>query len=248
LVACSGGSIIAYILGSLTASQQVSIGGNCYVTTYTTTNPTEGTEVFGTVTYTSCCPTPTPTPTPVPVGVGIISGTTHGSASASCLAGGFPTGTVYIANGDTLSDGDVLYTLPGLTSPFNGNSSYYRLYWNSTYYAATVSSFGIVSNLTNCSSINTPTPTPTPSPTPTETPSGYNYYNITRYNCPGCSINTTGLIGRVTSPTSLTNTYYYNNGDGYVYLVISGTGGTSYDVDLDGSASSGTNCSGTCGI
>ena len=92
-------------------------------------------------------------------------------------------------------------------------------------------------------------PTPTPTPTPTTTPIiTYNYYSITKYNCPGCTINTTGLFGRTTDPFTLTNGNYYNNGDGFVYLVNFGTAGPSYDVDLDGSASSGTNCPGTCSI
>ena len=99
---------------------------------------------------------------------------------------------------------------------------------------------------------NTPTQTGTPTPTPSSTPSGgggsYNYYSITKYNCPGCTINTTGLFGRTTNPTTLTNGHYYNNGDGFVYLVNFGTAGPIYDVDLDGSASSGTSCPGTCAI
>jgi len=99
---------------------------------------------------------------------------------------------------------------------------------------------------------NTPTHTPTPTPTPTPTGGGgggsYNYYNVTKYNCPGCTINTTDLIARTTNPVTLTNGNYYNNGDGFVYLVNYGTGGPSYTINLDGSASSGTNCVGTCGI
>jgi hypothetical protein len=95
----------------------------------------------------------------------------------------------------------------------------------------------------------TPTPTTTSTTTTTTTTtSAYNYYSITRYNCPGCTINTIGLFGRTTNPTSLTNGYYYNNGDGFVYLVNFSTAGPSFDVDLDGLFSSGTNCAGTCGI
>lgn len=103
----------------------------------------------------------------------------------------------------------------------------------------------------------TPTPTPTPTPTntpglsPTPTPTGgglYNYYSITRYNCFPCSLNTYDLIGRTTSPTTLTNGDYYNNGDGFVYRVESSTSGSGYDVNLDSSASAGTNCGLTCSI
>jgi hypothetical protein len=94
----------------------------------------------------------------------------------------------------------------------------------------------------------TPTPTPTGTPTPTPTSGSYNYYNVTRYTCPSCTSPVTDLIARTTSPTSLTNTHYYNNGDGYVYLVNSSVGGPSYTINLDGSASSGTNCVLTCAI
>jgi hypothetical protein len=99
----------------------------------------------------------------------------------------------------------------------------------------------------------TPTPTPTKTPTPTPTPSSgggglYNYYNITRYNCFPCSLNSYGLIGRTTSPTTLINGNYYNNGDGFVYLVVSSTVDVGYDVNLDSSASAGTNCGLTCSI
>ena len=109
----------------------------------------------------------------------------------------------------------------------------------------TISGSDLVNTNTDCKW--TPTPSPTPLP-PTATPLLYNYYSVTRYDCPSCTSPVTGLFARTTSPTSLTNGYYYNNGDGYVYLVNFGTAGPSYTIDLDGSASSGTNCSGTCGV
>ena len=110
-------------------------------------------------------------------------------------------------------------------------------------------STGTCTNYSDFTISGAPVPSPTPTPTPTSGPVvSYNYYSVTRYNCPSCNSPVTGLFARTTSPTSLTNTYYYNNGDGYVYLVNFGTAGPSYTIDLDGSASSGTNCSGTCGI
>ena len=94
----------------------------------------------------------------------------------------------------------------------------------------------------------TPTKTPTPTPTPTSGTT-YNYYNITRYTCPSCTSPTT-LIGRnsTSGGTLITGNYYNPSGDGYVYRIDSYNAGPSYDVDLDGSASAGTNCSGTCAI
>ena len=100
---------------------------------------------------------------------------------------------------------------------------------------------------------NTRTPTPTPTTTPTPTPSSgsgsYNYYEITRYTCPSCTSPVSGLVGRVTNPVTLVTGNYYNPfGDGYVYRVDGYNAGPSYDVNLDGSASAGTNCSLTCAI
>ena len=123
-------------------------------------------------------------------------------------------------------------------------------------YSAVVSGIPLPTPTPTPTKTTTPTPTPTPglSPTPTPTPTPtnasptYNYYSVTRYTCPSCTSPVTGLFARTTNPTTLTNGYYYNNGDGYVYLVNFGTAGPSYTIDLDGSASSGTNCSGTCGI
>ena len=238
LAACSGGSIIAYVLGSLTASQQVSIGGSCYVTTYTTTNPTLGSQVFGTVTYTSCCPTPTPTPTPAPVAIGIYTITTYGSASAACTAGSSVNSTIYIPNGTLLNNGDTVYTDAACTTNFNGNNQYYRILYYGNNYACQISGTGVVSNLVACSSL----PTPTPTPTPTATSTG-NFYNATRFNCPAGTGGATSLIVFTTS--SLTNGRYYGIGDGYAYRIDSGTGGPTYDVDITGACSSTTG-SGAC--
>ena len=92
----------------------------------------------------------------------------------------------------------------------------------------------------------TTTTTAGPTTTTTTLPSGYYYYAIDKFTCPGCSLNQSGLVGR--SSTLKTNGYYYNIGDGYAYRVNYSTGGTAFDVDLDGAASSGTNCVGTCNI
>lgn len=76
----------------------------------------------------------------------------------------------------------------------------------------------------------------------------YNYYDVTRFNCPTCSGATGGYIARNnTTGGILTNGYYYNNGDGYVYLVNSSVGGPSYTIDLDFSASD-IDCSTACSI
>jgi hypothetical protein len=72
------------------------------------------------------------------------------------------------------------------------------------------------------------------------------YYNLTRFNCPSCTSETSGFVG--ISTFAKTVGYYYNNGDGYVYRIDSSTTGPGFDVNLDGAASVGTNCVGTCGI
>jgi hypothetical protein len=171
LAACSGGTILGWIQGEYTQNQQVSIGGDCYVTTFTTISPTQGSLIIGTPTWEACCPTATPTPTPVPVGYGVYTGATFGNATLACADGNYPSVTLYIANGDTISNGDILYVQPGLTEPFNGNDNYYHIFKNSGRWAATISGGGYVSNLTDCNGLPpTPTPTPTITPTPTFIP------------------------------------------------------------------------------
>ncbi len=114
--------------------------------------------------------TPTPTPTPIYQGIAIYTGATFASAYSACQNGSSPNGTIYIGNGDTLSDNDILYTNTTLTTAFNGNSSFYRIFYNSTWYSATINGSGYVSNLILCSSVLVPTATPTPTNTNTPTP------------------------------------------------------------------------------
>jgi hypothetical protein len=71
------------------------------------------------------------------------------------------------------------------------------------------------------------------------------YYILRKYTCPGCSV-VEDLQGR--SSTFRVTGYYYNIGDGFVYLIQGSTSSTLYDVNLDGAATQGTDCSGTCAI
>jgi len=76
----------------------------------------------------------------------------------------------------------------------------------------------------------------------------YNYYDVTRFNCPTCSGATGGYVARNnTTGGILTNGYYYNNGDGYVYRIDGYNAGPSYTIDLDGSVSN-IDCSTACSI
>jgi hypothetical protein len=76
----------------------------------------------------------------------------------------------------------------------------------------------------------------------------YNFYYVDQYNCFPCSLAATGLYARTTASFTLIGGHYYNNGDGYVYYVNYSIGGPSYTVDLDLSATAGTNCGLTCAI
>ena len=90
--------------------------------------------------------------------------------------------------------------------------------------------------------------TSTTTTTTTPPPSSYNYYDVTRFNCPTCSGATGGYVARNnTTGGILTNGYYYNNGDGYVYRIDGYNAGPSYTIDLDGSASD-IDCSTACSI
>lgn len=169
LAGCSGGTLLGWIEGSYQGNLGVTINGTCYVTTYTTTNPTQGTLITGTKTWGSCCPTPDPTASLSLVAVGIYTGSTFGNSTAACNDTNYPNGTLYLPHGETLSNTDILYIDQTLFTQFTGNDQYYRLYYNNNFYAATISSMGYVSNLISCSSIPGPTPEPTNSPTPSVT-------------------------------------------------------------------------------
>jgi hypothetical protein len=125
-----------------------------------------GGSLVGETSCTPLTPTPTPTPTLPLVGVGIYTGSTFISSTLACADSNYPNGSVYLSNGDTLSDGDTLYLLGG-SSTFTGNGNYYRLYFSGNFYAAQISSGGVVSNLLNCSVSPTQTPIPTQTPAST---------------------------------------------------------------------------------
>lgn len=100
----------------------------------------------------------------------------------------------------------------------------------------------VVETYTNCAACNS---------APPPIPSNWNYYNIDEYSCNlpwgPCSLSSTGLVGRTTSSVLLTNGYYYNNGtNDVVYKVNNSIASASIDIDLDGSATAGTNCHLTC--
>lgn len=79
--------------------------------------------------------------------------------------------------------------------------------------------------------------------------SSFNYYDVDQYNCFPCSLNATGLVAIVTQSLDyMVFGNYYNNGDGYVYLVNTNISSASFDVDLSLAATAGTNCSMTCMI
>ena len=80
--------------------------------------------------------------------------------------------------------------------------------------------------------------------TTTITPSYY-YYYVDRYSCFPCNVTGYNLIAR--SSVSLPFGLFYNNGSGDVYLITASTSGSSYDVDLDGSASA-LDCVTACSI
>ena len=76
----------------------------------------------------------------------------------------------------------------------------------------------------------------------------YNYYNVTRYDCFPCEFNESSLVARnPTAQGTLTTNHYYNNGDGYVYLIDGYNAGPSYTIDLDNSAGNAS-CSTACSL
>lgn len=175
----------------------------------------------GTLAGESMCvytPTPTPTPTKPSVGVGIYTGGTFSSVGLTCSDTHYPNGTVYIANGDTLSNDDVLYKEPALINNFVGNDNYYRLYFNGDFYGGRVSSLGIVSSLAPCNITPTPTPTPTQtSSTPTPTPTGTIKTTPTMTPSPTATSGGTGTIEYIVTGTSTSNQIVYSYNFNYIF-------------------------------
>jgi hypothetical protein len=99
-------------------------------------------------------PVPTPTMTPTqtlpPVNYGIYTGATFISSVLACADTNYPNSSFWIAPGDTLSNGDIVYTDIYLSVPFVGNDNYYRIQKSATVYAAQISGGGYISNLTTC--------------------------------------------------------------------------------------------------
>ena len=103
--------------------------------------------------YAPCTYTPTPTPTPTkPLsGYAIVTGTTWGSASASCATGTVsPNGNLYGLNGTTTPTvGQTLYTDSGLSIPFNGNNYYFQIL-KGTRYAVKFNTVGEILDVVAC--------------------------------------------------------------------------------------------------
>jgi hypothetical protein len=200
--------------------------------------------------------TPTPTPTPIYQGVAIYTGATFANSGLACANGSPPTSTLYVSITELpLGDGDRLYTNTSLTTNFVGNDQYYRIFINPSFYVATISAAGYISNFTNCSVVPTftPTPTPTVTPTPTPTPfqttfSGYvslvdgptacagGEYATVNVTVQGTSLcNLTKVLGL--SSTTYGNVYADMTNDDTFYV----TDGTDWrEFTRDGSAQTGT--------
>ena len=154
----------------------------------------------------------------------------------------------------TFSIGDVPVVFPAGTSIVTSNRYYKPIDFTGQIYKNFVSTSPGVSliltttgNSTSCPTICGSTTTTTAGSTTTTTtaaPTLY-YYNVTRYNCFPCGVDATNLIA--SSPVSLVNNIYYNNGDGYVYYINYGTGAAFVDVDLSSSASDAL-CNLACSI
>jgi hypothetical protein len=125
-----------------------------------------------------------------------------------------------------------------------------------------ISGAGTIGQVGNCKTQDCPPATTTTTTAPTTTTTStttstttttaattYNYYDVTRFDCPSCTNPAYSLVARNnTTYGTLTTSHYYNNGDGYVYRIDGYNAGPSYTIDLDLAASAGTNCSLTCAI
>jgi len=115
--------------------------------------------------------------------------------------------------------------------------------WKSTNYGANFSS--VSGTNIGWTAVSLSDGIATTTTTTTQPPSSYYYYYVDRYSCFPCNVLGYNLIAR--SSVSLPFGLFYNNGDGNVYLITASTSGSSYDVDLDGSASD-LDCVTACSI
>jgi hypothetical protein len=115
--------------------------------------------------------------------------------------------------------------------------------WKSTNYGANFSS--VSGTNIGWTAVSLSDGIATTTTTTTQPPSSYYYYYVDRYRCFSCNVLGYNLIAR--SSVSLPFGLFYNNGDGNVYLITASTSGSSYDVDLDGSASD-IDCSTACSL
>ena len=210
---------------------------NTPTNTVTPTNtPTPGLSPSATPTGT---PTPTPTSTNTPMfsGSGYFASTTNDACSGTGISGNFTGNTTSFCTSTSFT---------GNTFASQSSGTYYLSY-GGNYQTISLTFGSNVVSVTGggCSAC----PSPTPTPTPTTAAPTYNYYDVTRFDCPSCTNPTYSLVARNnTTGGTLTTSHYYNNGDGYVYRIDGYNAGPSYTINLDGSASAGTNCSGTCAI
>jgi hypothetical protein len=170
-------------------------------------------------------------------GSGYFASTSNNACSGTGISGNFTGNTTSFCTSTSFT---------GNTFASQSSGTYYLSY-GGNYQTISITFTSNVAPVTGGGCSACPSPTPTPTGTPAA-PS-YSYYSITRYTCPSCTSSLGGLVGRTTNPTTLITGNYYNPfGDGYVYRVDGYNAGPTYDINLDGSASSGTNCSGTCAI
>ena len=227
------------LVGTYAGTQYVEIIGTSPTGSSTTTTTTTTTLAPTTTTTTTLAPTTTTTTTTAaPTFYDIVD---YGNNSSVCVS---PISSFSMAGNGTTFCNSTVFTSSGWYSIATGNyvvaylGNYQQV--SHTQFTNTATVYG--GGCTSCPSSTTTTTT-------TAAPPTYNYYTLTRYNCPSCSGATSGLIGRNnTTGGILTTNHYYNNGDGYVYRIDGYSSGAYYDIDLDGSASAGTDCTGTCAI
>ena len=200
-------------------------------TTTTTAAPTTTTSTTTTTTAAPTTTTSTTTTTTIASVENFRSVTPQLNSTAACAQSSTPTSIYTSVPEDTMSVGINLYSDAGLTTPFDGNSLWFKILWKGAIgfddvYGVQISPLGVVQDFLFCSAITTTTTTTTTTLAPTTT-------TTTTTTTTAAPTTTTTTSGG--GPTATIQVFAQDDGAGNYDIKAFVTAGTTADVlTIDG--------------